>query len=947
MIGHEAMSMSIPVAPSNISPRQSSPEEFELDIDDEARREGQCHQDLTSTNPTSQQPRDPTSLQKRRRVTRACDECRRKVGRLDSSPMRLAPTMPSNRRRNPAPQYIEALETRLQRAETLLRSLLPPNVDLNDPNIDAIVQQRRHAAAWQKETQAAHTESSGNRSDAAEQGAQLRSMIESTGQLDLDESGHWDFHGGSSGTVFVRRMREQFGGLLRGNDRSAPLFPSTPRPAASLSIESLGSMTESPLESGLPNTVDLPSREIARAICEDSLSCACGLLRFLHVPSFYEMFDRIYDLSPDSFQGAENRFLPLLYTVLALGCMFHTEPGQDPNKPAPDTYKKSLDQGLKYFRAARNMMDITDCRDMTSLQAVIFMTLFLQSSSDLSTCYSYIGLALRAGLRMGLHRNLAGNFNPIERETRRRVFWVIWKLDTYVSALLGFPQMLSYDDIDQELPIEVDDESITKDGVLDMPSGDLSLVFAAGNAHTRLTSTLAKVIKYIYPTKGLEEFLQGSAKSSYVISHAKIREIEQELAQWLDKLPMTLRPGGEGSPDVLRVQQLLRLSYAHIQMMLYRPFLHYVSAKECPGRIIDERSYACGAACVSVSRNIVHITTEMKRRGLLGGAYWFTMYTTFFAIITLAYFVLENPDKAGSPEILADANNGKDALQDLAKRSQAADRCSMTLSGLFEQLPQSLRESRSTVSTQKNKRSAPLPTPPTPPAHRNLHSHREAPEPTILASRATSFPLQAPTVQAGALLRTSLDSEHFQTNTTPTPHPRQSPHELMSPPTDILPNGTPKFGSTSSMQPQYAMQPEFGLSSAVPDLGAMMFSSNDPFAYPNQPVLNPDHIKQEGMGRVSGTQAVPMYFSENGPGHAYDDLQGQLFGPLPPYLSQTQPNINMQGVMGTHMMGQNLTYATSVAPSDEVNFDGIVSGDGENWSNMLADQRFRWWQPSK
>ncbi len=197
-------------------------------------------------------------------------------------------------------------------------------------------------------------------------------------------------------------------------------------------------------------------------------------------------------------------------------------------------------------------MDVTDCRDITSLQAILFMILFLQSSANLSTCYSYIGIALRSALRMGLHRSLVNNFNPIERETRRRVFWVIRKMDTYVSALLGFPQMLSNDDIDQELPIEVDDEYITKDGIREMPNGQPSLVFQASNAHTRLMFTLAKVIKYIYPTKGLEESLQGNSKSSYGISHAKIREIERDLAAWLDKLPMALRPGGEGPPNILR-----------------------------------------------------------------------------------------------------------------------------------------------------------------------------------------------------------------------------------------------------------------------------------------------------------------------------------------------------------------------------------------------------------
>ncbi len=120
------------------------------------------------------------------------------------------------------------------------------------------------------------------------------------------------------------------------------------------------------------------------------------------------------------------------------------------------------------------------------------------------------------------------------------------------------------------------------------------------------------------------------------------------------------------------------MAYAHIQMFLYRPFLHYVSPP-VKAKPVDKRSYACAAACVSVSRNIVHITGEMKKRGLLTGAYWFYMYTTFFAILSLVFFVLENPQSPTSKDILRDAYEGKDTLASLAQRSMAADRCSKTL----------------------------------------------------------------------------------------------------------------------------------------------------------------------------------------------------------------------------------------------------------------------------
>lgn len=204
---------------------------------------------------------------------------------------------------------------------------------------------------------------------------------------------------------------------------------------------------------------------------------------------------------------------------------------------------------FQFFKAGRQLLEITDCRDLVSLQAICFMVLFLQSSAKLSTCYSYVGIALRSALRLGLHRSVAADFNPLERELRKRIFWVIRKMDIYVSTLLGLPQMLSDDDIDQEYPLEVDGDYITTEGITQPPSNYTPLM-AGCNAHTRLSNIILKVVKYIYPVKNAR--YRSKSDQRYMVSHSKIREIERDLQNWMEELPPALRPGTEVSPQLER-----------------------------------------------------------------------------------------------------------------------------------------------------------------------------------------------------------------------------------------------------------------------------------------------------------------------------------------------------------------------------------------------------------
>ena len=240
---------------------------------------------------------------------------------------------PSNRRRNPAPQYIEALETRLHRMEALLKVLLP-DVDVNHPNFDlgkllSQVQTNATTRATGKDVTASSgrppvVNGSAATSISAEKDSLLESMVEAAGRLDIDESGHMNFRGHSSGAAFLAHLNTQLSDLL-GSDacgkalvkvRAAP-FPTV--------FDTPDSTASSPFDGQIPNTSMLPTKEVAKVLLDVCMDDACVLMRFIHRPTFDDVVNRIYEKDPNDFGDDENNHLPLLYLAFSVGCIFSSD----------------------------------------------------------------------------------------------------------------------------------------------------------------------------------------------------------------------------------------------------------------------------------------------------------------------------------------------------------------------------------------------------------------------------------------------------------------------------------------------------------------------------------------------------------------------------------------------------------------------------------------------
>lgn len=203
----------------------------------------------------------------------------------------------------------------------------------------------------------------------------------------------------------------------------------------------------------------------------------------------------------------------------------------------------------QYYTKSRDLVNLANCTDLVSLQAVIFMNLFLLSTTRTTTCYTNLSASLSVAVRMGLHLSLDQDQDLISQEVGKRVFWTLRLLSNDASACIGLPKLLSDDDIDVQLPREINDIYLQSGRILRQPESEICYI-AGANAYKRLHMIWDKVVKVIYPRKGL----MGSL--NFPVKLETIRLIENDMQKWSRDIP-----GGFRLRDHTGEQGLQRSSY--------------------------------------------------------------------------------------------------------------------------------------------------------------------------------------------------------------------------------------------------------------------------------------------------------------------------------------------------------------------------------------------------
>ncbi|KAE9369807.1 hypothetical protein N431DRAFT_560544 [Stipitochalara longipes BDJ] len=240
-------------------------------------------------------------------------------------------------------------------------------------------------------------------------------------------------------------------------------------------------------------------------------------------------------------QGGDQQspWLGLLNMVLAIGSVSTSEPDETSQK-------------IFYARAYENLgLDSLGNGHLDTIQALgLLGGYFCHYLNQPNMANVILGAALRMALAMGLHREPASRTKELSvlnnwamHETRRRVWWSLFCLDTWASLTLGRPSLGRWDQ-----------DTIT----VALPSSSDS-----AGIYLRASVEFCKI----------GTALQDRFARHPPISCKEILEFDEKITGWWENLPPMLKMCEPCHPAQRMARGLMNARYQNLRLVLHRPRL--------------------------------------------------------------------------------------------------------------------------------------------------------------------------------------------------------------------------------------------------------------------------------------------------------------------------------------------------------------------------------------
>ncbi|CAK7212492.1 hypothetical protein SBRCBS47491_001483 [Sporothrix bragantina] len=362
--------------------------------------------------------------------------------------------------------------------------------------------------------------------------------------------------------------------------------------------------------------------------------------RFFHRPTIeawlQEFVRTMGDMdNPDTYEARDRR--AVLWMIFAMA-QEHMEQGSRDDK------------SIRYFLAAKYQLSKTyGTVTLARLQARLCQCYWLLGRSRVNHCWELFGSTARLALALGLHRRRFGRQQQQQEqhpdqdtmalhiELSRKTFWSAYYLDTYLTMALGRPPIFHNDDIDQEMPLAIDDDMLQAQ----MPQADSSFSVAlAPVAFYKLARIQNQILRDLYPIRPLSDAQQCNLASQHA----------QTLAEWRADLPAFLSVDSKDSvpliPIFQRQRDTLSIAYWHSIILVQRPFL-LMSFGHVREKF--ETQIANGVRqCLEAALHAARLVEIRCRAGQMSRSFWGSFYFGFTASVVLYVYTIQKVSSSPS-----------------------------------------------------------------------------------------------------------------------------------------------------------------------------------------------------------------------------------------------------------------------------------------------------------
>lgn len=341
----------------------------------------------------------------------------------------------------------------------------------------------------------------------------------------------------------------------------------------------------------------LPPKNEAVSLLKDFFENFNCMFPLYHQPTFMHLVERQYSRDPYEGSGWWASLNVALAIAHRLRVMSNLVPHEEDEK------------AWGYLKNAMAVCTELTLRntDLLSVQALLGMALFLQGTPNPQPTFFLVAAAIRSSHSIGLHKRGSGfNLNPVEIEQRKRVFWIGYMLDKDLVLRSGRPPVQDDDDMNVELPSSDPDDNI----------GNIPLADGKGKVNLfrlmcEFSTIESKVYKQLYSTK-------ASKQSDGELLNT-IGELDHQLEEWKDSIPVDFRPEHEikasHTPLILHVV-FLHFAYYNCLTTIHRMSVHHgywtsrlsnYAIQGLNARPLNPRVFSSAALCVSAARASIHL----------------------------------------------------------------------------------------------------------------------------------------------------------------------------------------------------------------------------------------------------------------------------------------------------------------------------------------------------